>query len=82
MGPAAGTGQGRRPTALPSPLLTDRLCLRRFLWAKGNPVPAGSSGTHVTTRAGGHSWAYFNALAGRALRFLDAGLAQEGRRLL
>jgi phosphatidylglycerol:prolipoprotein diacylglycerol transferase len=23
------------------------------LWAKGNPVPAGSSGIHVTTRAGG-----------------------------
>ena len=51
--PAAGTGQGRRPAALPSPPPTGRLGLRRFLWTKGNPVPAGSTGTHVTTRAVG-----------------------------
>jgi S-formylglutathione hydrolase len=36
----------------------------------------------LTTRAGGHSWAYFNHLAGPAVRFLYAGLEQEGRRLL
>lgn len=30
-----------------------RLGLRRFLWPKGNPVPAGSSGTRATTRTGG-----------------------------
>jgi S-formylglutathione hydrolase len=36
----------------------------------------------LTTRAGGHSWEYFNAMAGRALRFVNAGLEQEGRRLL
>jgi S-formylglutathione hydrolase len=36
----------------------------------------------LDTRAGGHSWAYFNHLAGRALRFLVAGLEQESRRLL
>jgi S-formylglutathione hydrolase len=36
----------------------------------------------LTTRAGGHSWEYFDHMAGRAVRFLDAGLMQEGRRLL
>lgn len=36
----------------------------------------------LTTRAGGHSWTYFNAMAPRALRFLDAGLQQVARRLL
>jgi S-formylglutathione hydrolase len=36
----------------------------------------------LSTRAGGHSWAYFNHMAGRALRFLVAALEQEGRRLL
>jgi S-formylglutathione hydrolase FrmB len=35
-----------------------------------------------TTRAGGHSWQYFECLADRAVRFLHAGLVQEGRRLL
>jgi phosphatidylglycerol---prolipoprotein diacylglyceryl transferase len=49
--PAGGPGQGR-PTMLPLPPV-GRLGLRRFLWAKGNPVPAGSPGAHVTTRAGG-----------------------------
>ncbi len=34
------------------------------------------------TRAGGHSWAYFERLADRAVRFVHAGLVQEGRRLL
>jgi pimeloyl-ACP methyl ester carboxylesterase len=36
----------------------------------------------LTTRAGGHSWAYFNHLADRAVRFIDTGLEQESRRLL
>jgi pimeloyl-ACP methyl ester carboxylesterase len=36
----------------------------------------------LTTRAGGHSWAYFDHMASRAVRFLEAGLAQESRRLL
>ncbi len=34
------------------------------------------------TRAGGHSWPYFERLADRAVRFVHAGLVQEGRRLL
>jgi S-formylglutathione hydrolase len=36
----------------------------------------------LTTRAGGHSWTYFNAMADRVVRFLHAGLDQESRRLL
>ncbi len=36
----------------------------------------------LTTRAGGHSWDYFNHLAERAERFVAAGLEQESRRLL
>jgi S-formylglutathione hydrolase len=36
----------------------------------------------LTTRAGGHSWAYFDSVAERALRFLHAGLEHESRRLL
>jgi pimeloyl-ACP methyl ester carboxylesterase len=36
----------------------------------------------LTTRAGGHSWAYFNHMAGPAVRFLHAGLEQASRRLL
>jgi S-formylglutathione hydrolase len=36
----------------------------------------------LLTRAGGHSWAYFNHMAGPAVRFLYAGLEQESRRLL
>jgi pimeloyl-ACP methyl ester carboxylesterase len=36
----------------------------------------------LTTRAGGHSWDYYNALADRAVRFVHAGLEQESRRLL
>jgi S-formylglutathione hydrolase len=36
----------------------------------------------LATRAGGHSWAYFNHMAERAERFVAAGLEQEGRRLL
>ena len=36
----------------------------------------------LTTRAGGHSWDYFNAVADRVLRFVHAGLEQESRRLL
>jgi S-formylglutathione hydrolase len=36
----------------------------------------------MTTRAGGHSWDYFDHMADRAVRFLNAGLEQEARRLL
>jgi pimeloyl-ACP methyl ester carboxylesterase len=36
----------------------------------------------LTTRAGGHSWQYFNHQAERAVRFLHAGLELESRRLL
>jgi S-formylglutathione hydrolase len=36
----------------------------------------------LATRAGGHSWAYFNAMAERAIRFLDEGLKSQARRLL
>jgi S-formylglutathione hydrolase len=35
-----------------------------------------------TTRAGGHSWTYFNQMAERALRFLRTALEQQSRRLL
>ena len=35
-----------------------------------------------TTRAGGHSWDYYNHMAERALGFLFAGLEHESRRLL
>ena len=36
----------------------------------------------LTTRAGGHSWDYFNHQAERAVRFVYQGLEQESRRLL
>jgi len=36
----------------------------------------------LTTRAGGHSWDYFNRAAERTIRFLMAGLDTESRRLL
>jgi S-formylglutathione hydrolase FrmB len=36
----------------------------------------------LTTRAGGHTWDYYNAVAGRVLGFLANGLEQESRRLL
>jgi S-formylglutathione hydrolase len=36
----------------------------------------------LTTRAGGHSWDYFNNMAARAIRFLNAGLEEQSRRLL
>lgn len=36
----------------------------------------------LTTRAGGHSWDYFNHMAERVERFVAAGLEQESRRLL
>jgi S-formylglutathione hydrolase len=36
----------------------------------------------LTTRAGGHSWDYFNHMAERVERFLLAGLEQQSRRLL
>lgn len=36
----------------------------------------------LTTRAGGHSWDYFNHMAERVERFVQGGLEQESRRLL
>jgi S-formylglutathione hydrolase len=36
----------------------------------------------LTTRAGGHSWDYFNYMAGRSLKFIRSGLEAESRRLL
>lgn len=36
----------------------------------------------LKTQAGGHSWAYFNHMAERVLRFVFAGLEEESRRLL
>jgi S-formylglutathione hydrolase FrmB len=36
----------------------------------------------LTTRAGGHSWDYFNPVADRAIRFVWTGLNLESRRLL
>jgi S-formylglutathione hydrolase FrmB len=36
----------------------------------------------LATRAGGHSWAYFHHMAGRAVRFLHAGLEHQSRLLL
>jgi S-formylglutathione hydrolase FrmB len=36
----------------------------------------------LTTRAGGHSWDYFNHMAERVVRFVHRGLEQESRRLL
>jgi pimeloyl-ACP methyl ester carboxylesterase len=36
----------------------------------------------LATRAGGHSWDYYNHMADRAVRFLNAGLEYESRRLL
>jgi S-formylglutathione hydrolase len=35
-----------------------------------------------TTRAGGHSWDYFNYMAPRVERFISSGLEQQSRRLL
>ena len=37
---------------------------------------------HLETRAGGHSWRYFNSMAERAIRFVVSGLEQQSRRLL
>jgi S-formylglutathione hydrolase len=36
----------------------------------------------LTTRAGGHSWDYFNHMAERVLHFVHQGLEHESRRLL
>lgn len=59
------------------------------LWYRGNDrlheklAALGIPHTHdLTTTAGGHSWTYFNHMAGAAMRFLRDGLAQESRRLL
>ena len=50
--PIAGQDRGRRATPLPSPPAAGRPGLRRFLSGKGNPVPAGNSGSRATTRVG------------------------------
>ena len=51
--PRAGTARDGPPMRpLPAPP-ADRPGLRRLLWSKGNPVPAGNSGARVTTRPGG-----------------------------
>jgi pimeloyl-ACP methyl ester carboxylesterase len=36
----------------------------------------------LTTEAGGHTWEYFNHMAGPALKFVHQGLQAESRRLL
>jgi S-formylglutathione hydrolase FrmB len=36
----------------------------------------------LTTRAGGHSWDYFNHMAEPSLKFIRGGLEEESRRLL
>jgi S-formylglutathione hydrolase FrmB len=36
----------------------------------------------LATRAGGHSWDYFNYMAERVMKFLAVGLERESRRLL
>ena len=51
--PTFGQDQGQQVRALPAPPAAEPLSLRRFLWPKGNPVPAGNTGTRVTTRAAG-----------------------------
>jgi phosphatidylglycerol:prolipoprotein diacylglycerol transferase len=51
--PAAGPGQRGRIRALPAHPPSGRFGLMRFLWAKGNPVAAGNTGTRVTTKAAG-----------------------------
>ena len=51
--------------------------LREKLTALGIPHEC-----DLTTRAGGHTWAYYEHMAERAVRFLESGLVQESRRLL
>lgn len=36
----------------------------------------------LTTKGGGHSWEYFNAMGERAVRFVHSGLVEMSRRLL
>ncbi len=50
--PAAGPGPGRPVKPLPSPPRAGRPGFGRVLWSKGNPVPAGNTGTRVPTRLG------------------------------
>jgi S-formylglutathione hydrolase len=59
------------------------------LWLRGNDrlheklTALGVEHTvDLSTRAGGHTWTYFNHRAEPAVRFLVAGLEQESRRLL
>jgi len=42
----------------------------------------GAHTADLATRGGGHSWEYFERMAGRALRFVAVGLEEEARRLL
>jgi S-formylglutathione hydrolase FrmB len=58
-------------------------------WSRGNDrlheklsalgVPHGCD---LTTRAGGHTWDYYNVVAERVVHHLSSGLEQESRRLL
>jgi phosphatidylglycerol:prolipoprotein diacylglycerol transferase len=81
--PNMGTVQGRAPgRPLPTPPVGRGL--RRQLWSKGNPVPAGNSGTRVATRPIGFatgpglvpaSWAPLVALGVVAALAVQAVLA-------
>ncbi|MGE3805827.1 MAG: alpha/beta hydrolase [Gemmataceae bacterium] len=58
-------------------------------WLRGNDrlheklAALGVAHQHdFTTRAGGHSWGYFEHMADRVVRFVLDGLVQESRRLL
>lgn len=59
------------------------------LWYRGNDrlheklAALGVAHTcDLATQAGGHSWAYFDAMAEPTVRFLHQGLQQQARRLL
>jgi phosphatidylglycerol:prolipoprotein diacylglycerol transferase len=53
--PDTGTARGRPPMRpLPAPP-AGQPGLRRLLWSKGNPVPAGNTGTRVRTRPGAYA---------------------------
>src|SRR5262249_23711798 len=58
-------------------------------WLRGNDrlhekltAPGIPHQVQFTTRAGGHSWEYFNRMAEPVERFVVAGLEHESRRLL
>jgi len=53
--PETGTVRGGPPVRPLPPPTAGRPGLRRLLWSKGNPVPAGNTGTRVMTRPGGYA---------------------------